>query len=133
MQKRFDAFLSSPLTVTAYHAIFLAATAIIVADSVRSGIETAAKILMPILAILMVALALYAIIEGDIATALNFLFKLDTEHLNANVALEALGLGMFSIGIGLGLMITFAFYAHVCFGPIAVMLNAKSILIMTSD
>lgn len=112
VQKRFDAFLNSPLIVTTYHALFLIATAVIVAGGVRSGIETAAKILMPILAFLMVALALYAIIEGDIATTLSFLFKLDTEHLNANVALEALGLGMFSIGIGLGLMITFASYAQ---------------------
>ncbi len=112
VQERFDDFLSSPLTLTAYHAVFLAVTALIVAGGVSGGIEAAAKVLMPILAILMIALAAYAVIEGDMASTLNFLFKLDPESLTATVALEALGLGFFSIGVGLGLMITFASYAQ---------------------
>ncbi|MEX0346374.1 MAG: sodium-dependent transporter [Rhizobiaceae bacterium] len=112
VQERFDDFLSSPVTLTAYHAIFLAVTALIVAGGISGGIEAAAKVLMPILAILMIALAAYAVIEGDMTATVNFLFKLDPESLTATVALEALGLGFFSIGVGLGLMITFASYAQ---------------------
>jgi len=112
VQGRFDAFLSSPMALTAYHGLFMGVTAMIVAGGVSGGIEVAAKLLMPVLAVLMIALAGYAIVEGDIATTLGFLFKLDIEDLTPGVALEALGLGFFSIGVGLGLMITFASYAR---------------------
>jgi NSS family neurotransmitter:Na+ symporter len=68
-------------------------------------------ILMPVLAALMVGLALYSAIEGDVAATLRFLFSLDPAHLTARAALEALGLGFFSIGVGLGLMIAYSAYA----------------------
>ena len=111
VQARFDAFLASPFRLAAYHAAFMGLAAAIVARGVSGGIETAAKLLMPILGVLMVGLAIYSIIEGDVASTLRFLFKLDTRHLTAQAALDALGLGFFSIGVGLGLMITFAAYA----------------------
>jgi NSS family neurotransmitter:Na+ symporter len=78
---------------------------------VRHGIETASKVLMPVLAALMIGLAAYAIIEGDFAATLRFLFLPDPRHFTARAALEALGLGFFSIGVGLGLMITYAAYS----------------------
>lgn len=111
VQARYDAFLASPLQLAAYQAAFMGISAIIVARGVHRGIETAAKLLMPVLAILLVGLAAYSILEGDFAATARFLFKLDPAHLTAKAALEALGLGFFSIGVGLGLMITFAAYA----------------------
>jgi NSS family neurotransmitter:Na+ symporter len=94
-----------------YHALFMAATAAIVARGVAGGIESACKVLMPLLAALMLLAAAYALVEGDAATALRFLFKLDLERMTAGAALDALGLGFFSIGVGLGLMITYAAYS----------------------
>lgn len=111
VQARYDAFLASPLRVGAYHAIFMGLTAVVVARGVSRGIEVAAKLLMPVLAALMIGLATYSIIEGDLTSTVNFLFKPDPRHLTPRAALEALGLGLFSIGVGLGLMITFAAYA----------------------
>jgi NSS family neurotransmitter:Na+ symporter len=111
VQERFDAFPASPLRLFAYQFAFLAVTAVIVARGVAAGIEAAAKLLMPILAALMLALAAYAAIEGDLAAALRFLLRLDPQYLTARTALEALGLGFFSIGVGLGLMITYAAYS----------------------
>jgi len=112
VQARYDAFLASPLRLAAYHAIFMALAAFVVARGVSGGIEIAAKILMPILGALMIGLATYSIIEGDAATTLRFLFTLNPQDLTARAALEALGLGFFSVGVGLGLMITFAAYAR---------------------
>jgi NSS family neurotransmitter:Na+ symporter len=112
VQARYDAFLASPLRLAAYHATFMGLAAIVVARGVSGGIEAAAKLLMPVLAALMIALATYSIIEGDVTSTLRFLFKLDPRHVTARAALDALGLGFFSIGVGLGLMITFAAYAH---------------------
>jgi NSS family neurotransmitter:Na+ symporter len=111
VQERYDTLLASPLRLAAYHAVFMGLTALIVSRGVGLGIEVAAKVLMPILAALMVGLATYSAIEGDLASALQFLFKLDPQRLTARAALEALGLGFFSIGVGFGLLITFAAYA----------------------
>ncbi len=111
VQARYDALLASPFRMAAYHAVFMAFTAIIVSRGVGGGIEAAAKLLMPMLAALMIGLAAYAAIEGDLGSTLQFLFRLDPQHLTARVALDALGLGFFSIGVGFGLMITFAAYA----------------------
>jgi NSS family neurotransmitter:Na+ symporter len=112
VQARYDALLASPLRLTTHHALFMGLTAVVVARGVSGGIEAAAKLLMPILAALLIALATYSILEGDLSSTLRFLFRLDPRHLTARAALDALGLGFFSIGVGLGLMITFAAYAN---------------------
>jgi NSS family neurotransmitter:Na+ symporter len=111
VRARYEAFLASPLRLLAYHFVFVAATAAIVARGIAGGIETACKVLMPILAALMLVLAGYSAVEGDLAAALRFLLKLDPQYLTARTALAALGLGFFSIGVGFGLMITYAAYA----------------------
>jgi NSS family neurotransmitter:Na+ symporter len=89
----------------------MAATAVVVARGIAGGIEAAGKFLMPLLAALMIALAGYAIANGDVPATLRFLLHLEPETLTARAALDALGLGFFSIGVGLGLMITYAAYS----------------------
>ncbi len=110
-QTRFDALLASPERMLAFHGAFMALVAIVVMRGVQRGIESASKILMPLLALLMVGLAIYSMIEGDTARTLRFLFVPDLAHLTTRAVLDALGLGFFSIGIGLGLMITYAGYS----------------------
>ena len=111
VQARFDALLASPLRMMAYHTIFMAGTAVVVARGIAGGIERASLYLMPILIVLVVALASYSTIQGDAPAALRFLFALDMDSLSPRVALEALGLGFFSIGVGLAVMVTYAAYA----------------------
>ncbi len=108
---RFDAFLASPWQMLGWHALFMAAAAVVVVRGVETGIETAAKVLMPLLLALMLLLATYSIVEGDLDATLRFLLEPDLRHLSARTALEALGLGFFSIGVGLGMMITYAAYS----------------------
>jgi NSS family neurotransmitter:Na+ symporter len=103
--------LASPGRMIAYHALFLALAAAIVARGVGRGIEAATRVLMPLLALLMVALAAYSMVYGDVRATLRFLFRLDFAGFSARAALEALGLGFFSIGVGMGVMITYAAYA----------------------
>ena len=111
VQARYDALLASPGRMSAYHALFLAAAALVVGRGVGRGIEAASRLLMPVLIALMLGLALYGALEGDLAATLRFLFRLEPGSLTARAALEALGLGFFSIGVGFGLMITYAAYA----------------------
>ena len=111
VQARFDALLGSPLRMSAYHGLFLGLTGLVVARGVRGGIEAAARLLMPLLAVLMLLLAAYASAQGDVGATLEFLFRFDASAMTPRVALEALGLGFFSIGVGIGLMVTYAAYA----------------------
>jgi NSS family neurotransmitter:Na+ symporter len=108
---RFESLLAAPARMTAYHAAFMAATAVIVARGVNAGIEAASRVLMPVLAVLMTGLAIHAAIAGDLGAALDFLLAMDTGSFTAHAAIEAIGLGFFSIGVGLGLMVTYAAYA----------------------
>lgn len=112
VQGRFDALLGSPVRMGLYHSIFLTLTALIVARGVAGGIEKAAKILMPAMAALMIALAAYSVIEGDLGATIRYLFAFDPSRLTAHAMLEAIGLGFFSIGVGLAVMITYAAYAE---------------------
>ena len=111
VRERFDDLLASPWRMAAYHAFFMGMTAFIVARGIAKGIETACKILMPVLILLVAVLAVYAMTEGDVPAAIRFLFAINPGLLSPKVALEALGLGFFSIGVGLGVMITYAAYA----------------------
>jgi neurotransmitter:Na+ symporter, NSS family len=110
-QARFDALLGSVPRMAAYHTLFMAMTALIVWRGIAGGIETACKILMPALVVLLAVLTVYAVIQGDVAATLRFLFALDPAKVTARSALEALGLGFFSIGVGMATMITYAAYA----------------------
>jgi NSS family neurotransmitter:Na+ symporter len=110
VRSEYDDFLASPLQMLGYHALFMAITAAIVARGVAGGIEQAVKVLMPALAVLMLALAAYGVLEGDLQATLRFLLRLDAAYVTPATALEALGLGFFSIGVGAGLMITYAAY-----------------------
>lgn len=121
VQLRYDTFLANPVRMAAYLFVFLGVTALIVARGVANGIEMASLVLMPLLILLLVALAWYSATRGDLSAALDFLFTPDWAGVTANVALEAIGLGFFSIGVGLGMMITYAAYAqpHIKLGRIA--------------
>ena len=110
-QQRFDALMAAPFKVAAYHAVFMGFTALIVARGIGAGIETANKVLMPVLIALIVLLATFSVIEGDVGASLRFMFAFDPSKLTPRVVLEAIGLGFFSIGVGLAVMVTYAAYA----------------------
>jgi NSS family neurotransmitter:Na+ symporter len=110
--RSYAALLASPGRMIAYHALFVALTAAVVARGVGAGIEAASKVLMPLLALLMLLLAGYSAAHGDVRATAVFLFRLDASAFSARAALEALGLGFFSIGVGFGVMVTYAAYAR---------------------
>jgi neurotransmitter:Na+ symporter, NSS family len=89
VQARFDSMLASPWAMTGCHLGFMAIAAVIVARGIANGIEAACKILMPILMALIVVLAVYSMSEGDIRSALRFLFAIQPSAVSAQVALNA--------------------------------------------
>jgi NSS family neurotransmitter:Na+ symporter len=107
----FGAFLADAGSMTAYHAAFMALTALIVIGGVSGGLERALTILMPLMFVILLGLVAYAATSGGMDRALTFLFQPDFSRVTWKTALDAIGLGFFSIGVGIGVMITYAAYA----------------------
>ena len=103
--------LGSPGRMVVFHALFLGAVAAVVLRGVQAGIETTMKVLMPLLALLLLALVVYSLSTGDASAALRFLFVPELDELTGRGVLDALGLGFFSIGVGLGILLTYAAYS----------------------
>jgi NSS family neurotransmitter:Na+ symporter len=100
----------------------MAVTAVIVGRGVAGGIEEASKILMPCLALLIAALALYSATQANFSATIRYLFAFDPASVTPKIALEALGLGFFSIGVGFSILITYAAYAKpdISLGQVAI-------------
>jgi NSS family neurotransmitter:Na+ symporter len=94
----------------AWHTVFMAATVFVVARGITAGIERAVTILMPLLFVILIGLSGYALVEGDAARTMSFMFTPDFSKITPRIALDALGLGFFSISVGMGAMITYAAY-----------------------
>jgi neurotransmitter:Na+ symporter, NSS family len=107
----FNAFVSDPLRPLLWHGLFMALTVAVVAAGVQKGIERASRVLIPVLAVLIVLLAGYALSVPGAGRGLAFLFEPDWFALAAPpVYLAALGQAFFSLGIGMGVIITYAGY-----------------------
>jgi NSS family neurotransmitter:Na+ symporter len=94
-----------------WHVGFMAVTAIVVAGGIRSGIERASLILMPLLAILVIGLALYATtLEGAGAGYAYYLQTDFREIVSFEVLKDAASQAFFSLSLGMGAMLTYASY-----------------------
>lgn len=63
----FDGLLADPAELIGWHTLFLVATALVVARGVTAGIERMVRWLMPLFAVILLALAGYAAVVGDFA------------------------------------------------------------------
>lgn len=106
--------LNSPLKLLPWFLIFAGITTWLIARGVNKGIETAARLLMPLFFALLICLALYSLISsypsGGTAKAFKFMFTPDFSKITPQVAISALGQACFSIGIGNAIMITYGSY-----------------------
>jgi NSS family neurotransmitter:Na+ symporter len=89
----------------------IALTMFVVAGGVRRGIEAVNRILMPLLALTVVALAIYAATLPGAAEGWRFLFVPDWSKLaDGRVYVAAVGQAFFSLGIGMAVFITYSAY-----------------------
>lgn len=106
----FDAMLASAGTLTVWHTVFMALTALIVGIGVTKGIEGTAKILMPLLGLILFIMVGYNVINGGFGEAVAYLFTPDLSKLTADVMLAALGHAFFTLSIGMGIMVAYGSY-----------------------
>lgn len=106
----FSGLLADWRVLAFWHTAFMVMTIFVVARGVERGLERAVRFLMPSLAILMVALLGYAIINGDFRGGVNFLLEADFSKLTGDAMLAALGQAFFSLSIGMGAIMAYGAY-----------------------
>ncbi|WP_370335075.1 sodium-dependent transporter [Parvularcula marina] len=107
--------LTQPVRMIIMHGIFMIVTIAIVMRGIKGGIEVAAKVLMPIFFILLLALTVSSLINGDAGAGFAFLFQPDFEKFGAalsdgSILLDAIGQAFFSLSLGSAMMITYGLY-----------------------
>lgn len=103
-------FISDPIRPIIWQVIFMAITGLIVSTGVQEGIEKFAKIMVPMLLLIIIILDIQALrLEGGMA-GIEFLFKPDFTKLTKEGVLAALGHAFFSLSLGMGIMITYGSY-----------------------
>jgi neurotransmitter:Na+ symporter, NSS family len=106
----FGGMLADWRVLAFWHTVFMVLTIFVVARGVERGLERAVRFLMPSLAVLMVALLGYAIINGDFRAGASFLLSADFSKLSADAMLAALGQAFFSLSIGMGAIMAYGAY-----------------------
>ena len=106
----FTDITTDPLIAIGLTAVFLILTVLVVRGGVAGGIERIAKVLMPVLFVLLVVLAITAMTLPGGMDGVSYLFAPDFSELNLSVVMSALGQALFSLSLGMGAMITYGSY-----------------------
>ena len=106
----FDLFTLSPVRPVVYTVVFILITHGVIAMGVQKGIERSAKLLMPMLFVVLTVLALRSVTMPGGVEGLKFFFAPDFSKIKPSTFLNAMGQAFFSLSIGLGCMITYASY-----------------------
>ncbi|MEX1031916.1 MAG: sodium-dependent transporter [Cellvibrionaceae bacterium] len=93
-----------------WHTLFIAMTLFVVIGGVTKGLGNAVRILMPILFLLLIALLIYGVSEGNFAAGFDFLFNFKFDKLTWEGVLVALGHAFFTLSLGMGAIMAYGSY-----------------------
>ncbi|MDS0223850.1 sodium-dependent transporter [Haloarcula sp. S1AR25-5A] len=111
-QTTFESFTASWLPI-GYFVVATVVTGGVVSMGVRGGIERMAKVVMPTVFALLIALALYAVTLAEWDRAAVFLFTPDFSVLtDLGIWSAAFGQVFFSLSVGQGIMLTYGSYVE---------------------
>lgn len=115
----FNAFMANPLELAFYTLIVIAVLGITIARGLKKGVEAVCTWLLPILAVLIVILAIRSLtmtpqVEGGRTAldAIKWYLTPDFSKLSGKAILAALGQSFFSIGVGIATAIVYGSYLH---------------------
>jgi neurotransmitter:Na+ symporter, NSS family len=107
----FETFIAQAVEPIAWQAVMLLVAVIVVSTGVAKGIERLNLWLMPLLALILVALAIFALTLPGASAGLAFLFAPDISQFGQpQLYVSALGQAFFSIGVGMAIFITYGGY-----------------------
>lgn len=106
----FDTFRNDSYRPLIWFFVFMALTGWIVISGIKNGIEKYTKVLMPLLLVMLIAIAVYVLTLPGSGEGVKFLFQPDFSKITPDVILKALGQAFFSLSIGMGTLITYGSY-----------------------
>ncbi|REG86976.1 sodium-dependent transporter [Marinomonas pollencensis] len=106
----FNALLADPMTLLGWHTLFTIMTIIVVARGVNKGLETATRIMMPALFVLLLVLFGYAMTTSGFAAGWHFMFDFDFSKITWDSVLVALGHSFFTLSLGMGTIMAYGSY-----------------------
>jgi neurotransmitter:Na+ symporter, NSS family len=103
--------VTSGVAPVVYHLAFMAIVVFIVAGGVKRGIERVSKLMMPVLALIMIGLAVWAATLIGAGEGYRFYLTPSFEELlSLETIAAASGQAFFSLSLGMGAMLTYASY-----------------------
>ncbi len=106
----FAEYTSKPFEPIVYQCIFILAAAAVLIGGVKSGIERASKIMMPILIVLSVIVAVYTLTLPGAIDGVKYILIPDFSNFGFETIVGALGQMFYSMSLAMGIMITFGSY-----------------------
>ncbi|MDH2422633.1 sodium-dependent transporter [Cobetia amphilecti] len=106
----FGAFLEDPVTMTFNHTVFMLMTMSVVAAGISSGLERLNNLMMPLLYVLLLALAGYSISTPGFGPALSWLFMPNPSAITLDVMLNAMGHAFFTLAVGACALMAYGAY-----------------------
>jgi len=105
-----DGVLVSPDVMVVWHSLFLLLVISVSARGVTRGLERSLKVIVPMLLLLMLALAVYASQAGEFGRAWQSMFGLRPAQLSWQSVLDAVGHAFFTLSLGMGAMLIYGAY-----------------------
>lgn len=103
--------VSTGISPMVYHLIFMTLTILIVAGGVKNGIERVSTFMMPVLGLILVGLAVWAMTLPGARDGYRFYLTPSFEELlSLETVAAATSQAFFSLSLGMGAMLTFASY-----------------------
>ena len=110
IEGEFDAFQQVGWKNVLWQCIFIFLTGFVVFKGVANGIEKYAKVLMPLLVVILIVLGVKSLTLPGAGEGFSFLFKPDFSKITGSVLVSALGQAFFSLSMGMGVLITYGSY-----------------------
>lgn len=105
----FGRYAASPLLFV-YLAVLLGMVFFVLSGGVRDGIEKAAKVLMPSLAVMLVLLVAFVLSLEGAGTGVSFYLVPEFDRVTSATVNGALNQAFFSLSLGMGILITYGSY-----------------------
>ncbi len=106
----FGGFISATGEPIFWFILFIGITALIVLGGVEKGIERVSKIMMPVLVILSIIIAGYAVTMPGAIEGVKYYFLPDFSKFTVSTVLAAMGQLFYSMSLAMGIMITYGSY-----------------------
>lgn len=106
----FNGFVQNPWIPNVWLVCFVVFIHFVITRGVQSGIERSAKVMMPALFVITIALTVCSVSLPGASLGIEFLLKPDWSKVDSNVVLQAMGQAFYSLSLAMGCLCTYASY-----------------------